>query len=58
MAAAVLCHIVEGLHPNHHCQGQQRDDDGSEQSIDDRENNGPPPFEFEPAPQQRPRQAE
>jgi len=54
----VLCHIVEGLHPDHHCQGQQRDDDGSEQSIDDRENNGPPPFEFEPAPQQRPRQAE
>jgi hypothetical protein len=49
--------FVEGLHADHHGKREKGDDDTGKTRIHEREKIGPPAAEFQPAPQQRPRQA-
>jgi len=57
LAAAMKGKFFEGLHAEHHGQCEGHNDGTGESRIDKGQKEGPPASEFQPAPQQRPRQA-
>lgn len=56
-ATAMRRQLVEGLHSDHHCKREKRDDAGRDNRVHHCQKIGPPSSELEPAPQQRPGQA-